>query len=171
MAEYYRVGPPTDGTPVARLTTQEALAPLTPLTTHERLAPLDPQTAVEALTPLTPTRSWVTYAEPPNLTDGQINVVYSHMDNAAEDLIAQTHAIAQTLSNLEAELSELKKTWIGDDAQVYTEKQTAWHDAATAMEKMLGDHVHLLNHISGTYRFSQNCLVQGWQGVRIGPGH
>ncbi|MEU9994520.1 WXG100 family type VII secretion target [Streptomyces sp. NPDC050848] len=107
---------------------------------------------------------------PENLTDGYIYVDYRHMDNAAEDLIAQTQAIDQTLYNLEAELGELRNTWMGDDAQVYAEKQKAWNDALLAIEKMLESKVTLLNEISGSYRHTQNTLVQGWQNVSIGPG-
>ncbi len=33
-----------------------------------------------------------------NLSDGVIYVSYNHMSNAADDMVAQTKAIAQTLS-------------------------------------------------------------------------
>ena len=53
-----------------------------------------------------------------NFSDGYIYVDYSHMNNAADDMVQQTKAIATTLSNLEMELGELRNTWIGDDRDV-----------------------------------------------------
>ena len=70
-----------------------------------------------------------------DFTDGYIYVDYSHMDNAADDLVSQTKAIAQTISNMEMELAELKKQWVGDDAQTYDKKQQAWDTAIKAWKR------------------------------------
>src|SRR5262245_5053300 len=118
-------------------------AQLTPTTSYEtgqvvqeRLAPLTPVKSVEPhtvdsaeLTPIKPTQRWVTYADSKDLTDGYIHVDYSHMENAADDLVSQTQAIAKTVESLNAELGELHKTWVGDDGDVYREKQRAWNHA------------------------------------------
>ncbi|MFD3944802.1 WXG100 family type VII secretion target [Streptomyces sp. NPDC058579] len=105
---------------------------------------------------------------PENLTDGYIYVDYAHMNNAADDLVHQTRAIARTLASLEAELNELAKTWYGSDASMYQQKQVAWNQAVTNMETMLTSHAGLLTDISGSYRYSENSLTQMWESVRVG---
>jgi WXG100 family type VII secretion target len=101
-------------------------------------------------------------------TDGYIYVDYAHMNNAADDLVSQTKAIAQTISNMEMELSQLKQMWIGNDAQAYDQKQRAWDNAIKAMEDMLTSHSQLLGEISGSYKWNENNLSQMWSEVRIG---
>lgn len=103
-----------------------------------------------------------------DFTDGYIYVDYSHMSNAADDLVSQTKAIATTISNMEMELTELKKSWVGDDADTYNKKQQAWDNAIKAMENMLTQHSQLLDEISGSYKYNENNLSQMWSEVRIG---
>jgi WXG100 family type VII secretion target len=103
-----------------------------------------------------------------DFTDGNIYVDYSHMSNAADDLVSQTKAIAQTISNMEMELAELKKSWVGDDADTYNKKQQTWDNAIKAMENMLTSHSQLLDEISGSYKYNENNLSQMWSEVRIG---
>lgn len=103
-----------------------------------------------------------------NLTDGVIYVSYNHMSNAADDMVAQTKAIAQTLSSLEQELGELSKTWYGNDADTYRQKQAAWDGAVQNMELLLTSHSQLLNEISNSYKYSENSLSQMWSEVTIG---
>ncbi|MET7455522.1 WXG100 family type VII secretion target [Streptomyces sp. NPDC005574] len=103
-----------------------------------------------------------------NLTDGYIYVDYNHMNNAADDMVQQTKAIANTLASLEAELGELKKSWYGEDAAMYAQKQAAWDAAVKNMETLLTSHSSLLTDISDSYRYSENSLSQMWSEVRIG---
>ncbi|WP_234544645.1 WXG100 family type VII secretion target [Streptomyces sp. R39] len=103
-----------------------------------------------------------------NLSDGVIYVSYNHMANAADDMVAQTKAIAQTLSSLEQELGELSKTWYGNDADTYRQKQAAWDSAVQNMELLLTSHSQLLNEISNSYKYSENSLSQMWSEVTIG---
>jgi WXG100 family type VII secretion target len=103
-----------------------------------------------------------------DFTDGYIYVDYSHMQNAADDMVQQTKAIDQTLTNLDAELNELRNMWIGDDKDVYTEKQTAWNNAVTEMERLLTSNAALLTSISEDYQYNENSLTQLWSSVRIG---
>ncbi|MFD9393348.1 WXG100 family type VII secretion target [Streptomyces sp. NPDC060000] len=102
------------------------------------------------------------------MADGYIYVDYNHMNNAADDMVAQTRAIAGILANLEAELGELKKTWYGSDADVYRQKQAAWDQALGNMERLLTSHAGLLTDISGNYKYSENSLSQMWSAVTIG---
>jgi WXG100 family type VII secretion target len=103
-----------------------------------------------------------------NLSDGYIYVSYNHMSNAADDMVMQTKAIAQTLSNLESELSELSRTWYGNDADTYRQKQAAWDAAVQNMESLLTSHAQLLSDISSSYKYSENSLSQMWSEVTIG---
>jgi WXG100 family type VII secretion target len=103
-----------------------------------------------------------------DFTDGYIYVDYAHMNNAADDLVTQTKAIAQTISNMEMELTQLKQSWLGEDRSTYDQKQQAWDDAIKAMENMLTSHSQLLDEISGSYKWNENNLSQMWSEVRIG---
>ncbi|UIX32001.1 WXG100 family type VII secretion target [Streptomyces sp. GQFP] len=101
-------------------------------------------------------------------SDGIIHVEYNPVYNAAEDMVQQTRAIAGTLSNLEMELSELKETWFGGDAQVYEEKQAEWDAAVLTMEQLLIKHSDLLIDVSDNYKYTENYLSQLWSEVSIG---
>lgn len=103
-----------------------------------------------------------------DFTDGFIYVDYNHMNNASDDLVFQTQAIAKTISSMEAELAELKKQWIGDDATVYNQKQHAWDEAVKTMEQILNSHSKLLDDISDSYKDHEHMLSQMWSEVRIG---
>ncbi|MFE4663702.1 WXG100 family type VII secretion target [Streptomyces sp. NPDC056716] len=100
--------------------------------------------------------------------DGVIYVSYSHMDNAADDLVTQTAAIARTLEELNMELNALVTSWEGDDQTVYVQKQTAWNNAVTEMENLLSSHAVLLTDISGNYTYSEQSLASMWSDVAIG---
>ncbi|GLP64815.1 MULTISPECIES: WXG100 family type VII secretion target [Streptomyces] len=103
-----------------------------------------------------------------DLNDGYIYVDYNHMSNAADDMVQQTKAIANTLASLEAELNELVKSWYGNDADMYRQKQAAWDAAVQNMERLLTSHASLLTDISGQYQYSENQLSQMWSEVGIG---
>ncbi|NNN35648.1 WXG100 family type VII secretion target [Streptomyces sp. S3(2020)] len=103
-----------------------------------------------------------------DLTDGYIYVDYNHMDNAADDMVQQTTAISNTLASLEAELNELVKSWYGTDADMYREKQAAWHGAVENMKELLKSHSKLLTGIGEQYRYSEKQLTQMWSEVGIG---
>ncbi|MFJ4622376.1 WXG100 family type VII secretion target [Streptomyces sp. NPDC088812] len=103
-----------------------------------------------------------------SFTDGYIHVDYDHMQNGADDLVHQTKAIAQTLTNLDAELQALRATWSGADRAVYDEKQKAWNNAVHAMEAMLNSNAQLLTELSGNYQNTESKLTQLWADVKIG---
>jgi WXG100 family type VII secretion target len=103
-----------------------------------------------------------------DFTDGLIYVDYSHMNNAADDMVQQTKAIDSILTNLDAELQQLKETWEGEDKNVYGDKQTAWNNAVSEMERILGENSALLNEVSDSYQYSEKSLTQLWESVRIG---
>ncbi|MCX5400453.1 WXG100 family type VII secretion target [Streptomyces sp. NBC_00102] len=103
-----------------------------------------------------------------NFSDGYIYVDYAHMNNTADDLVAQTRAIETTLANLDMELRTLKEMWIGDDREQYDQKQLAWNNAVTAMQQMLNVNAALLTDISENYQYNERSLSQMWSAVRIG---
>ncbi|GAA2348822.1 WXG100 family type VII secretion target [Streptomyces kunmingensis] len=105
---------------------------------------------------------------PLDFTDGQIYVDYSHMQNAADDMVQQTKAIDSILTNLEAELQELKKSWEGEDKEVYAEKQAAWNGAVEEMKRILAENSSLLTDVSDSYQYSEKSLTSLWQSVRVG---
>ncbi|MER6165621.1 WXG100 family type VII secretion target [Streptomyces violaceorubidus] len=102
-----------------------------------------------------------------SFTDGIIHVDYSHMDNAADDLVQQTKAIDQTLTNLDAELEALKATWLGSDSDAYKICHQNWTNAVTAMEKLLIDHSALLTDVSQNYRYTEKSLTQLWEDIKV----
>jgi WXG100 family type VII secretion target len=103
-----------------------------------------------------------------NFTDGSIYVQYNHLENAADDMVRQTKAIAGTLSNLEQELQALRNSWYGNDKDVYSVKQAAWDQAVHNMEQLLVSHAGLLSDVSDNYKYSENSLSQMWSEVSIG---
>lgn len=105
---------------------------------------------------------------PADFSDGLIFVDYAHMDNAADDMVQQTKVIDSILTNLDAELQELKASWEGDDKEMYEKKQAAWNAAVDKMKLILADYSNLLNEVSGSYKYSENSLTQLWETVRIG---
>ncbi|MFF5567540.1 WXG100 family type VII secretion target [Streptomyces sp. NPDC012623] len=105
---------------------------------------------------------------PLDFTDGQIYVDYSHMQNAADDMVQQTKSIDSILTNLEAELQELQQTWEGDDKAVYAEKQASWNNAVEEMKRILAENSALLNDVSDSYQYSEKSLTSLWESVRIG---
>ncbi|MFJ5225927.1 WXG100 family type VII secretion target [Streptomyces sp. NPDC088400] len=104
----------------------------------------------------------------PDFNDGQIYVDYSHMNNAADDMVQQTKAIDSILTNLDAELQSLKESWEGEDRGVYTDKQTAWNNAVSEMKRILAENSALLTDVSDSYSYSEKSLTQLWETVRIG---
>ncbi len=103
-----------------------------------------------------------------NFSDGFIHVDYNHADNAGQDMIQQSQAIATIVSNLEMELNELKESWIGDDKDVYARVQAAWNQAVENISKLLSTHSALLGDISGDYQRREASRVQSWSTVKIG---
>ncbi|MEU8543815.1 WXG100 family type VII secretion target [Streptomyces sp. NPDC048717] len=103
-----------------------------------------------------------------NFSDGYIHVDYNHMQNAADDMVHQTKAIAQTITNLNAELQALMDSWGGDDAKVYIGKQDAWNTAVDNMKLLLKQNADVLTDVSGNYKYTENSLSQMWSDVKIG---
>ncbi|MFJ4895957.1 WXG100 family type VII secretion target [Streptomyces sp. NPDC088788] len=100
--------------------------------------------------------------------DGEINVDFSRTDNAAEDLQLQTQQIKKWLTELDQELQHLKQSWVGDDKDVYTQKQDAWNRAADQMGNLLTKYSGTLSEVSDAFRRNQANAAQGLSSLRIG---
>ncbi|MFD9545712.1 WXG100 family type VII secretion target [Streptomyces sp. NPDC060022] len=103
-----------------------------------------------------------------DFSDGQIYIDYNHTQNAGEDMVLQSQAIMSIIQNLEAELSELRNTWEGEDRTVYSTVQAAWDQAVENIKTLLASHSDLLSDISGQYKFTENSLAQRWGDIKIG---
>lgn len=103
-----------------------------------------------------------------DFTDGHIFIDYNHAQNAGEDMVQQSQAIMSIIAQLEAELSELRNTWEGEDRTMYTTVQAAWDTAVENIKILLGSHADLLSEISGQYKFTENSLAQRWGDIKIG---
>lgn len=101
--------------------------------------------------------------------DGVIHVDYHHMQNTADDLVQQTKAIDQTLTNLDAELRVLKDKWQGDDRDAYSVCQGEWNDAVADMERDLNSHAALLTDVSDNYKYTEKQLSQMWSDIKVQP--
>ncbi|MEW2396091.1 WXG100 family type VII secretion target [Streptomyces sp. NPDC046862] len=103
-----------------------------------------------------------------DFTDGHIYVDHSQMSNASEELNAQTNAIRTILSELEMQIQGLMNSWIGDDKDIYAQKQEIWNKAVDAMAHLLTQHSRLLESVSENYKASGNVLAERWGSVKIG---
>ncbi|WP_121712974.1 WXG100 family type VII secretion target [Streptomyces sp. E5N91] len=99
--------------------------------------------------------------------DGVIHVDYAHIDNAVDNMVQQTKAIDQTLTNLDAELNVLKESWQGDDKSSYAVCQANWNQAVTDMENLLASYIEVLNGAQQNYRYTEQKLSQMWDSVKV----
>ncbi|MFH8625920.1 WXG100 family type VII secretion target [Streptomyces vietnamensis] len=99
--------------------------------------------------------------------DGVIHVDYAHIDNAIDNMVHQTKAIDQTLTNLDAELNVLRDGWEGDDRHAYTVCQTNWNQAVADMEALLASYIEVLNGAQNTYKYTEQSLAQLWADVKV----
>lgn len=102
-----------------------------------------------------------------SFTDGYIHVDYDHMQNAADDMVHQTKAIAQTILDLNAELQPLMQTWSGEDKLAYGDKQQEWNAAVDGMKELLNRNAHLLTDVSDNYRYTEKSLTQMWSDIKV----
>ncbi|WP_328385413.1 WXG100 family type VII secretion target [Streptomyces sp. NBC_00400] len=103
-----------------------------------------------------------------NFMDGEINIDFGRSDNAAEDLALQTAQIKKWLAELDQELQALKATWVGDDKDVYEQKQAAWNRAAEEMGNLLTRYGSTLNGVTDAFRKNQQNAAQGFSNLRVG---
>ncbi|MGW5564702.1 WXG100 family type VII secretion target [Streptomyces tendae] len=99
--------------------------------------------------------------------DGIIKIDYHEVANAVENMVQQTRAIDQTITNLDAELNVLRAHWEGGDKEAYNICQTNWNDAVTEMQNLLAGHVEVLNGAQDSYRYTEQKLKDMWESVQV----
>ncbi|MEU4094800.1 WXG100 family type VII secretion target [Streptomyces sp. NPDC026673] len=99
--------------------------------------------------------------------DGVIFVDYGHVDDAVANMVQQTRAIDQTVTNLIAECDTLSQSWEGQDKQAYQNKKAEWDRLVADLERLLNSHSQLLSEIGGSYQYSERSLSQMWSGVTV----
>ncbi|OON81149.1 hypothetical protein B1H18_09950 [Streptomyces tsukubensis] len=104
----------------------------------------------------------------PNFEDGNIFVDFTSTDYAIDDMQMQTNQIKSWLDALAQELDHLDASWVGDDAVVYKEKQTAWNSAADQMGALLASHASTLGDVTHAFDENQKRSAQGWSSLKIG---
>ncbi|CAM5309636.1 WXG100 family type VII secretion target [Streptomyces atroolivaceus] len=100
------------------------------------------------------------------MADGIIDVQYSTVRNAIEELKGQTQQIITTLNNLEDELKPLVMSWEGDDQQMYRTVQAEWDQATKNMALLLGDSGELVQSIHDNHSRDERRSADNWGNVR-----
>ncbi|WP_405387948.1 WXG100 family type VII secretion target [Streptomyces sp. NBC_01102] len=100
------------------------------------------------------------------MADGIIDVQYSTVRNAIEELKGQTQQIITTLNNLEDELKPLVMSWEGDDQHTYRGVQAEWDQATKNMALLLGDSGDLVQSIHDNHSRDERKSADNWGGVR-----
>ncbi|MER7550331.1 MULTISPECIES: WXG100 family type VII secretion target [Streptomyces] len=100
------------------------------------------------------------------MADGIIDVQYSTVRNAIEELTQQTKQIITTLNNLEDELKPLIASWEGDDQAMYRGVQAEWDQATKNMALLLGDSGELVQSIHDNHSRDERRSADNWGGVR-----
>ncbi|EGX56730.1 hypothetical protein SZN_26386 [Streptomyces zinciresistens K42] len=100
------------------------------------------------------------------MADGIIDVQYSVVRNAIEELTSQTQQIITTLANLEDELKPLIASWEGADQETYRQVQAEWDQATKNMARLLGDNSALIQNIHDSHSRDERRSADNWGGVR-----
>ncbi|MFJ8754207.1 WXG100 family type VII secretion target [Streptomyces sp. NPDC102441] len=103
-----------------------------------------------------------------NFSDGVIYVDYAPVEGAADDMVALSQSIMSIIENLKSELTVLKESWIGDDAEVYGKVQAEWDQAVENIKILLAQNSAVLTDISSNYRYTEQSLAQRWGDIKIG---
>ncbi|MER5936921.1 WXG100 family type VII secretion target [Streptomyces sp. NPDC001928] len=106
-----------------------------------------------------------------DFSDGHIFVDFASTANAVQELDMQTNQINNWLQQLDQELQVLKESWIGDDREVYDEKQTSWNRAVDRMREILKNNAHVLEDVREAYNQNQKNSALRWQETRGGGGY
>ncbi|GFH38062.1 WXG100 family type VII secretion target [Streptomyces pacificus] len=100
------------------------------------------------------------------MADGIIDVQYSKVRYAIEELQDQTQAITVTLNNLEDELRPLIASWEGADQEMYRQVQAEWNQATRNMAALLGDNSLLIQGIHDSHARDEQRSADSWGSVR-----
>ena len=100
------------------------------------------------------------------MADGIIDVQYSVVRKAVEELTDQTQQIINTLNNLEDELKPLVASWEGADQEMYRQVQMQWDQATKNMATLLNDNGTLIQSIHDNHSRDERRSADNWGNVR-----
>ncbi|ALV48251.1 WXG100 family type VII secretion target [Streptomyces cellulosae] len=100
------------------------------------------------------------------MADGIIDVQYSVVRKAVEELTDQTQQIITTLNNLEDELKPLVASWEGADQEMYRQVQMQWDQATKNMAVLLNDNGTLIQSIHDNHSRDERRSADNWGNVR-----
>ncbi|GAB2324882.1 WXG100 family type VII secretion target [Streptomyces griseoincarnatus] len=100
------------------------------------------------------------------MADGIIDVQYSVVRKAVEELTDQTQQIITTLNNLEDELKPLVASWEGADQEMYRQVQMQWDQATKNMAVLLSDNGTLIQSIHDNHSRDERRSADNWGNVR-----
>ncbi|NEA78625.1 WXG100 family type VII secretion target [Actinospica acidiphila] len=100
------------------------------------------------------------------MADGIIDVQYSVVRKAVEELTDQTQQIITTLNNLEDELKPLVASWEGVDQEMYRQVQMQWDQATKNMAVLLNDNGTLIQSIHDNHSRDERRSADNWGNVR-----
>ncbi|MQL62661.1 WXG100 family type VII secretion target [Streptomyces vinaceus] len=100
------------------------------------------------------------------MADGIIDVQYSVVRKAVEELTDQTQQIITTLNNLEDELKPLVASWEGADQEMYRQVQMEWDQATKNMAVLLNDNGTLIQSIHDNHSRDERRSADNWGNVR-----
>ncbi|XMA40028.1 WXG100 family type VII secretion target [Streptomyces albogriseolus] len=100
------------------------------------------------------------------MADGIIDVQYSVVRKAVEELTDQTQQIITTLNNLEDELKPLVASWEGGDQEMYRQVQMQWDQATKNMAVLLNDNGTLIQSIHDNHSRDERRSADNWGNVR-----
>ncbi|MEU3440704.1 WXG100 family type VII secretion target [Streptomyces griseoincarnatus] len=100
------------------------------------------------------------------MADGIIDVQYSVVRKAVEELTDQTQQIITTLNNLEDELKPLVASWEGADQEMYRQVQMQWDQATKNMAVLLNDNGTLIQSIHDNHSRDERRSADNWGNIR-----
>ncbi|MER7739571.1 WXG100 family type VII secretion target [Streptomyces sp. NPDC096538] len=100
------------------------------------------------------------------MADGIIDVQYSVVRKAVEELTDQTQQIITTLNNLEDQLKPLVASWEGADQEMYRQVQMQWDQATKNMAVLLNDNGTLIQSIHDNHSRDERRSADNWGNVR-----
>ena len=100
------------------------------------------------------------------MADGIIDVQYSVVRKAVEELTDQTQQIINALNNLEDELKPLVASWEGADQEMYRQVQMQWDQATKNMATLLNDNGTLIQSIHDNHSRDERRSADNWGNVR-----
>ncbi|GAA2246220.1 ESAT-6-like protein [Streptomyces ruber] len=100
------------------------------------------------------------------MADGIIDIQYSVVRNAIEEMQGQTQQIRSTLNRLEDELRPLIASWEGDDQTMYRSVQAEWNAATQRMGQLLAETSALVGDIHDGHARDERRSADNWGAVR-----